>query len=141
MLKETKSTHLVKGSDLNHHGTLFAGKMAEWFTETCFLAAARYLERPDDVVCLKIHGLSFTQPARPGDTVEIVASPARTGTTSITVGTEVFINDRPEPTVRGFATFVSVDAEGRPYPHGLVLPEAWKSAHAGLCADAERLPR
>jgi len=24
------SSHMVKSSDLNHHGTLFAGRVAEW---------------------------------------------------------------------------------------------------------------
>jgi len=31
-MKETSIPHLVKGEDLNHHGTLFAGRMAGWFT-------------------------------------------------------------------------------------------------------------
>ena len=51
MLKETRTTRLVKSQDLNHHGTLFAGRMAEWFTESCFLAASRLLGRPEDLVC------------------------------------------------------------------------------------------
>jgi hypothetical protein len=28
---------LVKSEDLNHHGTLFAGRTAEWFVESGFL--------------------------------------------------------------------------------------------------------
>ncbi|MFB3926434.1 MAG: acyl-CoA thioesterase, partial [Syntrophales bacterium] len=30
----------VKGQDLNHHGTLFAGRGAEWFVEAGLIAAA-----------------------------------------------------------------------------------------------------
>ena len=30
---------LVKSEDLNHHGTLFAGRSAEWFVEAGFIAA------------------------------------------------------------------------------------------------------
>jgi acyl-CoA hydrolase len=139
MLKETRTTRLVKSQDLNHHGTLFAGRMAEWLVESCFLAAARYLGNPKDLVCVKIHGLTFTKPAHPGDTIELVAVPARTGTKSLTVGAEVFVNDETEPTVRGFSTFVTVDDEGRSYAHGLRLPAEWKEAHRTLCDEAERL--
>ena len=41
MSMKTFVTHrLVKGEDLNHHGTLFAGRSAEWFVESGFIAAA-----------------------------------------------------------------------------------------------------
>ena len=141
MLVDTRSTRLVKGSDLNHHGTLFAGRMAEWFVETCFLSGARFLGNPEDLVCVKIHGLAFTKPGKPGDIIEIIASPAKAGRTSLTIGAEVHINGAAEPAVRGFATFVCVDAEGQPRPHGLSLPPDWVASHRELCADAEKLPR
>ena len=32
--------HFVKSEDLNHHGTLFAGRTAEWFVEAGLMAAA-----------------------------------------------------------------------------------------------------
>ncbi|HTX71216.1 MAG TPA: hotdog domain-containing protein [Rectinemataceae bacterium] len=138
MLKETRTTRLVKSQDLNHHGTLFAGRIAEWFTESCFLSAARYFGNAEDLVCVKLHGLTFKKPTMPGDTLEIVAVPARTGVKSITIGAQVFINDDPEPSVHGFATFVTVDRGGKPYPHGLHLPDEWKQAHRELCEEAER---
>ncbi|MDP2989667.1 MAG: hypothetical protein Q8O57_03775 [Kiritimatiellota bacterium] len=34
------TNHLVKSEDLNHHGTLYAGRTAEWFVESGFIAAA-----------------------------------------------------------------------------------------------------
>ena len=139
MLKETRTARLVKSQDLNHHGTLFAGRMAEWLVESCFLSAARFLGTPMDLVCVKIHGLTFTKPAFPGDSIELVAVPAKAGTKSLTVGAEVFINDDAEPTVRGFVTFVTVDKAGRPYSHGLVLPREWIASHRLLCAEAEKL--
>ena len=52
---------LVKSEDLNHHGTLFAGRSAEWFVEAGFIAAASVLP-PKNIVCVKIHGLTFTKP-------------------------------------------------------------------------------
>ena len=37
--------HLVKSEDLNHHRTLYAGRTAEWFVETGFVAAANLVEQ------------------------------------------------------------------------------------------------
>jgi acyl-CoA hydrolase len=141
MLKETRTTRLIKSQDLNHHGTLFAGRIAEWITESCFLAAARYTRKPEDLVCVKIHELTFSKPAMPGDTIEIVAIPVRTGTTSILVGAEVFVNDGDRATIRGFATFVTVDHEGRPYAHGMKLSAEWIAAHRELCEAGESLAK
>ena len=53
--------HLVKSEDLNHHGTLFAGKTAMWFVESGFIAAAS-LTNPENTVCLNIHGMLFMKP-------------------------------------------------------------------------------
>ena len=139
MLTMTKTARLVKSQDLNHHGTLFAGRIAEWFTESCFLAASRWLGKPEDLVCVKIHGLTFSKPAHSGDTVEIVARPVRTGTKSVTVGAEVYVNDDANPAIRGFATFVTVDGDGKSYPHGLSLPPEWIEANRLLHDEAERL--
>ena len=33
---------LVKSEDLNHHGTLFAGRTAEWFVESGFIQQPHY---------------------------------------------------------------------------------------------------
>ncbi len=44
--------HLVKSEDLNHHGTLYAGRTAEWFVETGFVSAAKLLP-PERIVCLR----------------------------------------------------------------------------------------
>ena len=61
---------LVKSEDLNHHGTLFAGRTAEWFIESGFIAATALLD-PKNVVCLKVHGMYFTSPAKPGEVLKL----------------------------------------------------------------------
>jgi acyl-CoA hydrolase len=61
-----QTTHLIKSEDLNHHGTLYAGRSAEWFVESGFVAAAS-LTRPENIVCLRIHGMTFTAPIHLGD--------------------------------------------------------------------------
>ncbi len=56
-MKEHIISHLVKSEDLNHHGTLFAGRSAEWLVESGFVAAAAEHGRPQDVVCKTFTGL------------------------------------------------------------------------------------
>ena len=64
-LEALKTCRLIKSEDLNHHGTLFAGRCAEWFVESGFIAVAAKLD-PRTVVCLKIHGMEFLHPVTLG---------------------------------------------------------------------------
>jgi acyl-CoA hydrolase len=122
-MKEYISTHLVKSEDLNHHGTLFAGRMAEWFVEGTFVAAASLYGNPENNVCVKLHGLKFAGPATKGDIITLKTSVVNTGTTSLTVYGKVSRIDSDDILVDGFVTFVCVDQEGRKMPHNIVLPE------------------
>ena len=110
------SMHLVKGEDLNHHGTLFAGRTAEWFVESGFIAAASQT-KPENIVCLKIHGMTFTRPIRKGELVAFTSQIVLTGETKIVAYIEVKASNKLA--VRGFITFVHVDLEGKSLPHGL----------------------
>ena len=125
MLKETNISHLIKPEDLQHHGTLFAGQMAKWFVEACFVAANRLVMKPEDIVCVQIHGLHFIKPARNGDIIDIHSRVAYVGKSSVTVNADVFINEDDTPAVSGMVTYVTVDKEGRPYSHGFTLPEEY----------------
>jgi acyl-CoA hydrolase len=110
------SVHLVKGEDLNHHGTLYAGRTAEWFVESGFIAAAS-MTKPENIVCLQIHGMTFTRPIRKGELPVFTSRVALTGTTKIVSLIEVRVLDKLA--VRGFISFIHVDLEGKPIPHGL----------------------
>ena len=109
---------LVKNEDLNHHGTLYAGRSAEWFVEAGFIAAAS-LTRPEDIVCLKIHGMSFMRPVMPGEIVEFQSKVILAGRTYL--HTHVLMRARGEFVMDGFITFVHVDRDGRSLPHGIVI--------------------
>jgi acyl-CoA hydrolase len=109
---------LVKSSDLNHHGTLYAGRTAEWFVEAGFIAAAS-LTSPDSTVCLKIHGMEFRRPVKPGEIVRFESKVVDAGRTSLTVNVRVFAQE--QQMVQGFLTFVHVNSEGKPTPHDLVI--------------------
>ena len=123
---ESKVFHLdrlVKSEDLNHHRTLYAGRCAEWFVEAGFIAAASVLPA-DQIVCLKVHGLTFTHPARSGDIVQFTSKIVETGRTSLKVSVELTLQNAAEPIVSGMITFIHVNELGRPEPHGLVLEES-----------------
>jgi acyl-CoA hydrolase len=114
---------LIKSEDLNHHGTLFAGRTAEWFVESGFIAAAALLE-PKNVVCLKIHGMYFTKPARPGEVLIFDSKIVYTGKTSLVSYIKVKKSDSEKPLVDGFITFIHVDEDTLPAPHFIeVQPE------------------
>ena len=139
MLTETSISHLIRPEDLQHHGTLFAGRMAEWLVETCFVAASRLVGKPEDVVCVQIHGISFKKPANNGDIVDIKARVALLGPTSITVCGQAFVNNGEIPSVSGMITFVTVDKEGKPYEHGLILPQEYIAQNREIHQEALKI--
>jgi acyl-CoA hydrolase len=110
------SVHLVKGEDLNHHGTLYAGRTAEWFVESGFIAAAS-MTKPENIVCIKIHGMTFSAPIRKGELPVFTSRVVLTGDTKIVSLIEVRVLGKLA--VRGFITFIHVDLSGNPLPHGL----------------------
>jgi len=111
---------LVKSEDLNHHGTLFAGRTAEWFVESGFIAAASLLN-PQNIVCLKIHGMFFTKPAISGDVLKFSSKVVFAGNTSLTSYVHVEKNGADKSLVDGFVTFIHVDTETRPSRHFLEI--------------------
>ena len=115
-----KYDRLIKSEDLNHHRTLFAGRCAEWFVEAGFIAVANVLPA-DNIVCLKIHGLTFTKPLKSGDIACFESKIVYAGVSSIKVYVVLRENDQDTPVVEGFITFVHVDATGTTLPHGLIL--------------------
>jgi acyl-CoA hydrolase len=136
MLRETIISHLVKPEDLQHHGTLFAGRMAEWLVETCFIAASRFVGKPEDVVCVKVHGITFEKPIHNGEITEIKARIACLGNTSITVKGQAFTGESEVPAVSGMVTFVTVDKQGNPYAHDLSLPSEYISQNREIYEEA-----
>lgn len=122
--KSTVTMRLVKSEDLNHHGTLFAGRTAEWFVESGFIAAASLMD-PKNVVCLKIHGMFFTKPARSGDVLRFSSKPVFAGRTSITIYVHVEKSNEDDTFVEGFVTFIHVDDNSRPTAHFIeIKPES-----------------
>lgn len=129
--------HFVKSEDLNHHGTLFAGRTAEWFVEAGLMAAAVHLPA-QNIVCVKIHGMNFTRPIQLGEIVELVSKAVHAGRTSMV--SHIQLNVRGQVLLEGFITFVNVGEDGRPQPHGVTLEPA-NAEEERLQRQALALPR
>lgn len=120
-IKSVKSFRLVKSEDLNHHGTLFAGRTAEWFVESGFIAASLYIN-PKHLICVNIHGMHFIKPVRLGQTVCFDSKVIHTGNSSIITYTRVSVaDDADNSVVDGFITYLFVDDNTKPKKHGITL--------------------
>lgn len=117
---DTTTMRLVKSEDLNHHGTLFAGRTAEWFVESGFIAATTLLD-PKTIVCLKIHGMYFTKPVKPGEILKFSSKIVYAGKSSIVAYIQVLKKDIEKPLVSGFVTFIHVDENTKPIAHHLEI--------------------
>ena len=129
--------HLVKSEDLNHHGTLFAGRSAEWFVESGFTAAAA-MTRPENIVCLKIHGMSFKRPVRLGEVIRFESKIIFAGRTKLVAYIGMKGKEDSDQIVEGFITFIHVDREGKPLPHGITV-EAGTDEESRLQEQARTL--
>ncbi len=110
--------HLVKGEDLNHHRTLYAGRGAEWLVEAGFITASNLLPA-EYVLCLKIHGMTFTRSVDPGEVIRYDSRIVLTGRSRLIA--YVKATTKGEQTVDGFITFVYVDDEGKSRAHGITI--------------------
>lgn len=138
-MEKIKVSHLVKSEDLNHHGTLFAGRMAEWFVEACFICGANVTEKPENIVCVNIHGLTFTEPGNMGDIINMETYVAKVGRTSFTVYGKITKNKSKKILSDGFVTFVFVDENGKPIPHNIAISEPEDNEEANVRNRAKNL--
>ncbi len=113
----------IKSQDLNHHGTLFAGRAAEWFVEAGLIAAAG-LTSPRNVVCVNIHGMVFSKPVHVENILRFESKVVYTGRTRIVTNVKIVFAHNDELVLSGFLTFVHVNEKGEPVPHGIKIEPA-----------------
>jgi acyl-CoA hydrolase len=111
---------MVKSEDLNHHGTLFAGKTAMWVVEAGFIAAAS-LTHPENIVCINVHGLLFKKPVQNGQIIRLESKVVLAARTRLVSYVSVQDNVSNQLCLDSFLSFVHVDLQGKPLPHGIVL--------------------
>lgn len=139
-MKEYETLHLVKGEDLNHHGTLFAARAAAWFVEAAFAAAACVHGSSSEIVCRNLHNMSFFQPIKKGSVIALKSRVVYAGTTSLMVYVKVVDAMTEEKAVEGFVTFVTVEeGTGRKQPHQIRLDEPLDEEERELRMKALRL--
>jgi len=136
----TTISHLIKPEDTNHHGTLYAGRMADWAVESSFIGAQKILRvAPKFIVCLRIYGLTFKRPVHSGDVIDLRVRAAHIGTTSVTMYLDLLKSPDASPLLDGLLTFVRVNEEGRACPHGLDVEKPAAGGSLALWERAERL--
>ncbi len=138
-MKPFQVNRLVKSEDLNHHGTLFAGRMAEWFVECAFIASASLYRKPEGIVCLKIHGMHFTKPVKTGDLITIESKVVLTGNTSMRTFVKATKNEEQDSYLEGFITFITVDKDGNKVLHNLPAPKAETEEEQKLVERAQKI--
>lgn len=138
-MRKTSSSRLVRSQELNHHHTLYAGRLTEWFVESCFICAGKETGKPDNLVCLKIHSLLVKQPTQEGDIIDFENMVVRSGKTSLTVYGRVHSATKDVQIAEGFITFIFVNQFNHPTPHHILLDDAADEGEEALREKAEKL--
>jgi acyl-CoA hydrolase len=108
----------VKPEDLNAHGSLFGGSLLAWIDEEAAIYAIIQLGT-NRCVTKYMSEINFISSAKQGDILELGIKAIQFGTTSLTLTCEA----RNKITRKSILTiekmvFVSVDEDGKPWPHG-----------------------
>jgi acyl-CoA hydrolase len=116
---EAICTHHIRPEHLNHHLSLFGGRIAEWMCEAAYIATVKLRGRSDGIVMTRAQEVRFLRPLHLGDVLELHAVVEQLGGTSIVLkvtGTELLSTER---CCEGTLVFVTVDEQGRSTEHGL----------------------
>lgn len=109
---------LIFPHQTNHYGTLFGGHALGLMDKAGFLSATRFARRT--MVTVASDRVEFKVPVRAGQMVELVARIQRVGTTSVTVGVEMYVEELLSRERRlattGSFVFVAVDESGSSVP-------------------------
>ena len=114
-----RNRKMVKSEDLNGAGKLFGGKALAWIDEEAAIYAFCQL-KSKNLVTAALTEINFTAPGNLGDIIEIGCEVIKFGRTSITIRVSMRnkTTQKEIVTVAG-VTFVNVDADGVPTPHGI----------------------
>lgn len=103
-------------TDVNWGGKVHGGMVMKWMDQAAYACAAGWCG--GYAVTASVGGMSFLQPIRIGELVEITATVVLTGSSSMAIAVEVdSIDIRTQAharTTRCVMVFVAVDEQGRP---------------------------
>jgi acyl-CoA hydrolase len=137
---------LAEPQSQNVAGTLFGGVLLGFIDRAAAFCAMKHAGRP--VVTKSMDSVEFNEPIYIGELVVAKASVNFAGTSSMEVGVKVFaqnpVTGEERHTNTCYATFVALDANGRPVRVPPVLPETddeKRRYDAGRLRREERLAR
>ncbi|QGG48289.1 acyl-CoA thioesterase [Heliorestis convoluta] len=121
----TVMTDLVFPNDMNHHHTIFGGKVMAYIDRIAAISAMRHCHK--DVVTASTDSVDFLGPVKEGEILVLNAFVSFTRRTSMEVCVHVY-SENPKSgerklTTTAYLTFVAVDDEGRPTEVPVVIPE------------------
>jgi acyl-CoA hydrolase len=126
---------LAEPSTVNFGGKVHGGTVMKWIDEAGYACATSWSKRY--CVTVFVGGIRFHHPIRIGDLVEVEASLAYTGITSMNIAVEVRSGDvksgQLQKTTECLIVFVSVNGEGKPMP-----VNAWEPQDALGVSRAQR---
>lgn len=112
------TTKTVFPGRTNHHNTLFGGEALAWMDEAAFVCATRFCRKP--LVTISSDRVDFKEPIPAGTLVELVASIAEVGRTSLVVEVNVYVEnmykDDKHKAISGSFKFVALDENRKPTP-------------------------
>lgn len=139
-MKTYTSTFIVKGEDLNHHGTLFGARAASWFVEAGLLAVAKEHGNLNEIVMRNVLDMSFIRPVPNGTMLEFEARVVYAGKTSLVSGIQAKNAATGEICIEGFITYVTVTSGvGVKKEHGIVLDSTSDGVELQQRQQAEKL--
>lgn len=127
---------LAEPSTVNYGGKVHGGTVMKWIDEAGYACATSWAKRY--CVTVYVGGIRFHRPIMIGDLVEVEATLACTGSTSMNIAVEVRSGDMKggglHTTTECVIVFVSVDSHGRPLP-----VEPWEPGSPEAAALAEKV--
>lgn len=118
-------TEIVLPNDTNVFGNLMGGRLMYWMDIAAAIAAQKHCHAP--VVTASVDNISFENPIKLGNTVNIEANVTRSFNTSMEVHLNVWGEDHTQQyrykSNEAYYTFVALDPNRKPRPVPALVPE------------------
>ena len=118
-------SELVLPNDTNTLGNLMGGRLMHWMDIAAAISSQKHCNCP--VVTASVDNVSFKQPIKLGDVVNIEAKVTRAFNTSLEVRLDVWTQNIPSGTKiksnEAYYTFVALDAEGNTVRVPEIIPQ------------------
>lgn len=118
---EQSETHVFKvvfPDTMNHHNTMFGGRVIMMMTETAFMTATRFSRKT--FVLVSSGQVDFKKPIPASTMIELVGRVHHVGNSSIKVNVDVYLEqlneEAREKVVSGIFTLVALDKNSKPTP-------------------------